>query len=383
MAADAPGPSAMRCATLHGVSALPRDAWDACFPGEPEGWSYYRACEAGALPAMGLGAAAVFDAEGLLAAVPTFRVSYRLDTPFQGRLRRLTEGLPLALRVLVAGSPYAERCHLALRPGLAPEQRDAALAALAAELETAAGDGGCLLAAWKDVGPSDAALLRPLLLARGHAEVTSLPLAVLDLDGVADEDAYLARLSKGTRRDIRRKLRSRARFRIEHRTDIADVADRVAGLYESTKTASEVRYGEMEELPRGYFPAVAAALGDRARVVLYWIGEELAGFNLLLLGPDRVTDKFLGMAYPLGPENDLYAVSWMENLRLALSTGCRYLQSGQTAYGEKLRLGSGLIPSALFARPRFAPLRPMLRAAAPLLAFDRHDPVLRAQRTAA
>ena len=377
-------PEGLRGEVLAGVGELPEPVWGAAFPNTAEGWAYYRACEAGASTAIGLGAAVVSDAAGPIAAVPLFRMAYRLDTPLQGRLRALVARLrlPLALRILAVGSPYAERCHLALRPGLDDAGRTCVLRALECLMERTARAEGCALLAWKDVAPEEAALLRPLLLERGHAEVSSLPVAVLDLKGCAGSDDYFAQLSRGTRKDIRRKLRSRSRFRIEHRTDIADVADRIARLYESTRGASEVRYGDLEELPRDYFAAVAEACGPRALHVLYWIGEELAGFNLLLLEPDRVIDKFLGMAYPLGPQNDLYAVSWMENVQLALSTGRRYLQSGQTAYGEKLRLGSDLVRSVLFVRARRTPLRPLLRAAAPFLAFDRWDPDLRRRRHA-
>jgi hypothetical protein len=377
-------PEPFRAEIRGGVGELPEAEWTACLPDETEGWGYYRACEANAPRAVDLGAATVSDAAGLAAAVPIFRLGYRLDTPLQGRLRDLAARLrlPVELSILAAGSPYAERCHLAVRPDLDPARRGAALLALARLLENAAEEEGRAFAVWKDVAPADAASLRPVLYARGNAEVASLPLAVLDLAGCEGTEGYLARLSKGTRKDVRRKLRSRARFRIEHRTEICDVAERIASLYESTRLASEVRYGELDALPRGYFAAVAKACGGRARHVLYWVGEELVGFNLLFLEPDRVIDKFLGMAYPRGPQNDLYAVSWIENVGFALSTGRRYLQTGQTAYGEKLRLGSGLVPSAIFARARRAPLRPLLRAAAPLLAFDRWDPQLRRRRGA-
>ena len=374
---------------VDGVGCLPQADWTACFPNEAEGWAYYRACERHAPTGLRPGAAAVFDDQGLLAAAPLFTMGYRLDTPLQGSLREWVARvaarwrLPIELRLLAVGSPYAERCHLAVRPGLAPARRLQAIEALAAQLEQAAAARRCTLVAFKDVAPPDAQLLRPLLAARGYAEIASLPVAVLDLAGYADADAYLGALSRGTRRDIRRKLRSRARLRIEHRTDIEDVADQIGRLYESTRCASEVRYGDLEELPRDYFRAVGRAAAGQALHVLYWVGDELAGFNLLLLEPDRLIDKFLGMRYPLGPQHDLYAVSWVENVRLAIATGRRYLQTGQTAYGEKLRLGSALVPSALFARARPAPLRPLLRAAAPWLAFDRWDPELRGRAGAA
>ena len=112
----------LRARILPGIHALPREAWESCLPGEAESWAYHAACEAGASPELRIGAAAVHDGQGLVAAVPLFRMSYRLDTPLQEGSGRLGRGLarllrPVAqLRLLAAGSPFTERCHLALRP---------------------------------------------------------------------------------------------------------------------------------------------------------------------------------------------------------------------------------------------------------------------------
>ena len=51
-------------------------------------------------------------------------------------------------------------------------------------------------------------------------------------------------------------------------------------------------------------------------------------------------------------DNNLYVVSWVENVRFCLETGRRWLQSGQTAYGSKVRFGSRLTASSIFARHR-------------------------------
>ncbi|MDT8333548.1 GNAT family N-acetyltransferase [Roseomonas gilardii] len=371
---------------LPGIHALPRKAWEACLPGEAEDWAYHAACEAGALPELRIGAAAVRDGRGLVAAVPLFRMSYRLDTPLQEGSGRLGRGLsrllrPVAeMRLLAVGSPFTERCHLALRPGLTAEREAAALRALLRALETEARAARAPLLAFKDLDAGDAARLEPVLEPAGFRRIASLPVAVLDLGvraGMGGMEAYLASLSAGTRKDLRRKLRGAGAVRIEHREHPGELAAAIEGLYESTRQQSGVHYGSFEELPRDYFRAVAEALPGRVRFVLYWVGGELAAFNLLLLEQDRVIDKFLGMAYPLARQHNLYAVSWAENVRFALETGRHLLQSGQTAYASKLRFGSRLEPSAIFVRHRNPVLNRALRLAAPYLAFDRWDPDLR------
>ena len=113
---------------------------------------------------------------------------------------------------------------------------------------------------------------------------------------------------------------------------------------------------------------------------LYWVGDRLAAFNLLLVGADRVIDKFLGMAYPLAREHNLYVVSWMENVRFCREIGKPLLQTGQTAYASKLRMGSRLVPSAIYAKHTNGLLNRGLAAVAPWLALDRWDPDLREAR---
>ncbi len=83
------------------------------------------------------------------------------------------------------------------------------------------------------------------------------------------------------------------------------------------------------------------------------------------------------MRYPLAQQHNLYVISWMENVRLCVETGRRWLQSGQTAYRAKIRLGSRLVPSSIFARHRNPFINRLMRLAAPIAAFDRWDPDLR------
>ena len=112
--------------------------------------------------------------------------------------------------------------------------------------------------------------------------------------------------------------------------------------------------------------------------MLYWLGEELLGFNLLLIGRDRVIDKFIGMRYPKAREHNLYAFSWMSNVRFCLSRGIPLMQTGQTAYASKLRFGSRLDKTWVYFKHRSRFANVLFRTIGPHLAFDKMDPDLAA-----
>lgn len=366
-----------RCAAS--VGEIDANVWEAFLPDEAEGHAYYRACDEAAA-ASGVGfrsaAAVVEDGQGIAAMAPFFRLDYRLDTPLQGRLRRIADGVLsrfpnlVTLKAICVGSPYAERCHIGFAPRLDGAARQEAARAMLAALERQAAAEKAHLIAFKDLAPAEDSLLSPVL--GNFALLGSLPIAALELP-FDDRAAYLASLSSATRKDIRRKLAKAEAVRIEHRSDISGVEDSIAALYESTRRQSELDYGDFEILPPGYFLAVSKALGERAIFMLYWVGEELAAFNLLLVEPDRVIDKFLGMRYPLARAHNLYALSWVTNVQFCIARGIGRLQSGQTAYASKLRLGSHLIPSMIRFRHRSTALQWALRLISPHLSFARFD----------
>lgn len=128
----------LRARIIPRVGDLNAAAWDACFPGEAENHAYYSACESAALSGTEIVTSAVcVERDGeVIAAAPFFLLDYRLDMPLQGRLRALGDllfrHLPglVSLRVLCVGSPYAERCHVGLRPGLDPQTQALARRAL-------------------------------------------------------------------------------------------------------------------------------------------------------------------------------------------------------------------------------------------------------------
>lgn len=365
-----------------GVGALPEAAWSRLFPDEAEGWSYYRACEAVPPPGLSLSAIAVHRGEDIVAAAPMFRMAYRLDTPLQDGLRPISEWLGrhapglVSLPVVGLGSPMADRLHFGVAPELEDGERRQAVRTLLSGLDWYASENRIPVIAIKDLADREAAGLHVELVEAGFTRIASLPVAVLNLPYRSSEE-YLGSLSPGTRRDIRRKLKSADKVRIEVAQSIDGLEQTIFELYEETRKHSRLDYGDLEQLSPQYFRDVMRNLGDKALCVLCWLQDELIGFNLLFVEPDRVIDKFIGMRYPLGPEHNLYMLTWMTNVQVCIGRNIRRLQSGQTAYALKLRLGSELEKSWVYFRHRGRLMNRLFRTFGPLMAFDRLDPDLR------
>ena len=357
------------------IAELPRDGWNRCFADELESWDYYRAVETSGLPDFAWRYFALREGGRLLAAVPAFITDYRLDTTVQGPWKRVTEQIGrhfprlLALRLISLGSPVSEICHLGFAPEVAEAEKPASLGALLAGLERHAADQGIGLLGIKDAAAAQSSLWQAAALAAGYQRLPSLPTAYLPLP-YADEAAYLASLSAATRKDLRRKLKGAGAIRIEQRHDIADVLDRVMRLYQETLERSDLQF---ERLPAGYFTGVLQALGRHASCFLYWVGEDLIGFNLVLHDGNRLIDKFFGMRQPDGRRHNLYFLIWMTNVRYCLAHGLGCYQSGQAGYGPKRQLGSKLSANWLYFRHRHVMLNRVLGLIGQLVRLDRFD----------
>ncbi|MEO8203472.1 MAG: GNAT family N-acetyltransferase [Betaproteobacteria bacterium] len=382
-------------ASLHrSIGEIARAEWDGCFEGEPEGWAYYHAVERAGLAGFEWAYFTVREAGRVVAVAPAFVTAYRLDTTIQGQWRSALEPVLRPLRDLLTlqlaclGSPAADKCHLGFAPQLDAGRRGAATAALLDCLDAFAVGQRIGLVAAKDLADADMGNgVGDAFDAAGFARQPSLPNTYLSLapeGGQAGEDAYLASLSSGTRRDLRRKLRDSDRLRIEMRrgADALDCVPSMMRLYDQQRASSGVDFEQFESLTPAYFQNVLGAEGMAVIVFLYWHGETLAAFNLCYHSQTRFIDKFIGFEPGLARSLNLYAVSWMANVRYCLANGIATLQAGQTGYAMKLRMGCTLAAQAIVFRHRHPVLNRLLRLAGPLLAADRHDQDLARAATA-
>jgi predicted N-acyltransferase len=360
----------LRARVIGSIHDVERARWDACFPGALEGHDYLAAVEDAGLSGFVWRYVLVEEGGVLLAAAPAFFTDYDLDTTLTTFGRNLVTAArrlgPRAFRVRLAslGSPCLEDIGVGFRADVALARRPAILRALVEAFEAAAAAEGCWLLALKDA-PQDG-LWPDLAAACGYQATPGMPSATLAID-FPDMDAYLAGLGAGTRKDMRRKLKAMPGLRIVRTRSLAGLEARVLELYRQTRLRADLQF---EDLTAAYFTGVLERMGERAFCTLYFLGDELIAFNLLLQDVDTLLDKFFCMETDRGPAHNLYFVSWFVNVQHAIDHGLGRYQSGQADYENKLRLGSRLAPSHMYFRHRRALVNCALRWAAPILADD-------------
>jgi predicted N-acyltransferase len=356
---------------LRSIHEVDQAAWDSCFIDQLECHAYLAAVEDARLAGFAWRYVVLQEGTKTLAAIPAFFTDYALDTTLTALGRDLAAAArrlaPRAFTVRLAslGSPCTEDVGLGFHTDVAGSDRPGMLRAMLAAFETAASAEGCWLLAVKDADGQDG-LWTTAARSAGYQSVPGMPSATLEID-FADMDGYLAKLSAATRKDMRRKLKSQAGLRIEHRDNITGLEERVLDLYNQTRQRSNLQF---EDLTEAYFTGVLERLGKQAFCILYFIDNDLIGFNLLLHNGKTLLDKFFCMETARGPAQNLYFISWFVNLQFCLQAGLARYQSGQAGYETKLRLGSRMTPTQMYFRHRRPLVNLALRWAAPLLADD-------------
>ena len=369
-----PCAAASRALNVHIASSLHEireQDWNACFPEALEDYRYLHAVEMAGIMGFTWLYVTVMEEGKLLAAIPAFITSYPLDTTLEGKpkafsaaLKRIFPNLFL-LNLACFGSPVTECGMAGFHPDLDSSLRPQLLHEMLTIFERYATNRDCKLMGLKDVPLSQQPLWRDALAHKNYKELNWLPSATIDTE-FASMDAYLSTLSAATRKDMRRKLKQRDQLRIEHRTNIDDVLPEVMALYQSTRNRADM---QLEELTPAYFKNILSYNENRAFCVLYYAGDLLLAANLLLKNEHTLLDKFFCMD-TRGRDYNLYFVSWFTNLEYCLGHGLRRYETGQAAYANKLRLGSTLLPNAIFFKHTNWLIQGILRIIAPLFADD-------------
>jgi len=178
--------------------------------------------------------------------------------------------------------------------------------------------------------------------AAGFVLLEGQALAYVTID-FENEDAYLARLSSGRRKDIRRKLRKREETTV-HSLSCGDalfdddaLIDAYYALYENVYAQSEVHF---DKLSRDFFAAVLRDAGNAGVVFVYTHQQQMIGWNLCFVVGGKLIDKYVGFAYPQAREQNLYFTSWFHNLAFAREHKLTHYVAGWTDPQVKASLGA-------------------------------------------
>jgi len=167
----------------------------------------------------------------------------------------------------------------------------------------------------------------------------------IDFDSMEE---FLARFSKAARKDLRRKMRASDEVRVVRSRTISPFLDRIYTLYLETVARSPVTFGVHKRL---FFEKICERVPG-AEYVLYFVQEELAAFNLLVVKREALVDKYFCMDYGLGRKHNIYVLSWLENVRTCVERKIPLYYAGQGAEKTKAHLGATLIPSFILFKHR-------------------------------
>jgi hypothetical protein len=367
--------------SLASIADVDRSQWDRIFGDACEGYDYYLACEQAEPSQFEFSAIGVFDGDRLVAGAPIFRTGFRLDMLLEGRARSVGNWLharrpsALAVPVIGAGHPHADELGLALEPELTPAEREEAVSALLEGLDAAAMANGDKVMVLKNVNDRERAWSDDILRRYGYSCAGALPIATLAIP--RSTDAYIAGLSQNMRSNLRRKLKKASRVRVDIRNSAEGVEEEIFDLRESTRAKAVTDYDQFAEIAPGYFREVMGRMGQRAKLLLYSLDNRLIGFALVLLEPKLLKEKYNGMCYPEGPDNGVFYLNWMTQVRLCIEHGIPTMHAGETTYLIKSRLGCKLHRSWIYYRHRSPVLNRVFKASSRWVAFDTSDPDLK------
>ena len=199
--------------------------------------------------------------------------------------------------------------------------------------------------------------------AEGYVLLEGQALAWVPIDFTSNDD-YLARLSSGRRKNIRRKLRSRADLEIEAvatgdaRFNDAVTLAQFQALFDNVYAQSEIHF---DQLTAAYFRALLQDAQSHGVVFVYRHAGQMIGWNLCYEYGGKLIDKYVGFAYPQAREHNLYFVSWMHNLEYARQRGLTHYVAGWTDPEVKSFLGARMTFTRHAVYARNSLLRALLR----------------------
>lgn len=282
--------------------------------------------------------------------LPLFETRFDLSSFAEGwskKLLHLAGGILPAIfkpTVLCVGSLVGEWSEIGIDPSLDAATLDAAGAMAFGALQTIASERKSNVVALYNFNQYGRL---PGAVCKTFTQVDYRSCASLTINFSSMEE-YLSRLSRGARKDLRRKMRSAAAVRVMRSRSIAPYLERIYTLYLATVARSPMAFGALN---RSFFEKICETVPG-AEYTLYFVAEELVAFNLLVVKPVAMEDKFFCMDYDLGRKYNLYFLSWLENVRVCLERNIPVYYAGQGTEEVKTHLGATLIPSFILFRHR-------------------------------
>jgi hypothetical protein len=282
--------------------------------------------------------------------LPLFETRFDLSSFAEGWTRKILKVAGLFLpfvfqpRILGVGSMVGEWSEIGVDPHLDDSSRDLAFKMAFSALQTLATSLKSDIIGLYNFNhygnlPEDA------FTKFNQVQYRSSACLSIDFDSIEE---YLGRLSRGARKDLRRKIRVAPQVRVVKSRDISPYLERIYKLYIETVTRGAISLGMHNRM---FFEKICEKVPG-AEYTLYFVEEELAAFNLLFINKEALVDKFFCMDNGLGRKYNLYALSWFENIRTCLERRVPFYYAGHGTEKTKAHMGAAFIPSFILFKHR-------------------------------
>ena len=356
------------------------ELWRVTFGAGPKGFEYYQLIE----ETVGMGFAyrylVLFDSdERAIALQPLILVDQDLAASINGHIGgaikfvRTRAPRFMQARMLMAGCLVGEG-KLGVISGVDP---NFASTLLARALRFFAQAEDVSMIAIKDFPVHLRQELGPLTRG-GYTRIDGFPSLYLDLDFASVDDYMRERLTRVTRKSLRRKLKKTAAvvppIQLEVLTDCSDVIDEIYPLYLNVVERSEVRF---EVFTKEYFLEAGRRMPGRFRYFIWRRAGKAVAFCFCTIWGETIYDNDIGLDYDAAYDLSLYYLTFHDILDWALKHRLRVYETAPFNYDAKLHLRLKLVPLDLYVRHTTPLFNLMLKFIAPLFAPAKSDPALR------
>lgn len=189
------------------------------------------------------------------------------------------------------------------------------------------------------------------------------------------DDFVARRLSKPTRKNLRRKLRAAdgARIELQVLDDVSPYVDEIYPLYLAVYERSPLHF---EKLTKEFLRELGRRMPDSVRFFIWRQNGKAIAFSLCMVHGDSIYDEYLGLDYSVAFDLHLYFYTLRDIINWAIEHGLQWYVSSALNYEPKLHLRCELAPLDLYVKHTSPLMNAVMKRVLPLLEPTRNDPVL-------
>lgn len=211
----------------------------------------------------------------------------------------------------------------------------------------------------------------------GFTRVPSMPMTRLNIDYASFDDYVATKLSKPTRKNVRRKLRTaqgaHPPIELQVVDDVTEFVDEIYPLYLAVFERSTLHF---EKLTKEFFCAIGQRMPDKVQFFIWRQAGKVVAFSLCMIHGDAIYDEYLGLDYSVALDLHLYFYTLRDIIDWAIRHGIKWYVSSALNYDPKFHLRCDLVPLDLYVAHTSPLINAFIKRLLPWLEPTRSEPLL-------